>query len=99
MITKSVTITAQNQFTDPLAPYSNEQSQRCGHLSIAIFGTWEATIVLQRSFDSGSSWMTVASYTSNQQLSLNDKTEGVLYRLGCLTGGFTSGTCYGVIAK
>lgn len=99
MISVSQTVTAQNMYTDSIAPHDNEKSQRCGHLTLSISGTWTGTVVLQRSFDNGDTWITLASYTTNQDISINDKTTDILYRAGCATGNYTSGTINIILAK
>lgn len=99
MISVTKTVTAQNMYTDSIAPHANDKSQRCGFLSLAIYGTWVATITVQRSFDAGQNWVDVTTYTTNQHLTIDDRVEGILYRVGCKTGNFTSGTCYLVLAK
>lgn len=60
--------------------------------NVSVSGTWSATVLLQRSFDNGSTWKTVASYTSNQELLVDTVEEDVQWRAGVATGGFTSGT-------
>lgn len=99
MIQVTKSITAENMFSDPLAPHDNEKSQRCGHLSVEISGTWTGTVVIQRSRDNGSTWVNVESYTANKTLTIDDKTEGVLYRAGMETGYWTSGTAELALAK
>lgn len=82
---ETANLTAQNTFTSSISP-------RYGFLNISISGTWAGTVTLQRSFDSGSNWLDVDTWTSNIQTSLFDYTETVLYRLGIKTGEYTSGT-------
>jgi hypothetical protein len=57
-------------------------------------GTWVATVTLQRSFDSGTSWLDVTTYTNNATITFNDGLDNqvVLYRIGIKTGNYTSGT-------
>lgn len=59
---------------------------------ITITGTWVATVALQRSVGDTSSWVTVASYTTNQSTTYNDALDNqtVYYRF--TTTAYTSGT-------
>lgn len=82
----TASVTAQNTFTE-----ATEFDYR-RPFNVSISGSWSATVVLQRSFDGGSNWFTVGSYTSNQELVVDTVEPGVLWRCGVLTGGFTSGT-------
>lgn len=64
---------------------------------IVITGTWVATIDLERSIGDESSWVTVASYTTNQNTTHNDALDNqiVYYRL--TTTAYTSGTAVGTL--
>lgn len=55
--------------------------------SIEFLGA--GTIALQRSFDGGSRWKTIATYTTNNESVEYEPEEGVQYRLACTA--FTSG--------
>jgi len=57
-------------------------------MSLSGFGT--ATVVLQRSFDSGSTWKNVESHTADVEKIVQGAAEDVLYRLNCTA--YTSGT-------
>ena len=76
-------VTAQNQFSDG-------EVMR-GNFNISISGTWSATIWVQRSFDN-STWLDVISYTANVETYRFEPEANVYYRIGCKTGGYTSGT-------
>ena len=65
-----------------------------GFLNISIYGTFTATIFLQRSFDKGVTWVDYTSYTAATQATKEDMEVGVRYRLGIKTGGYTSGSAY-----
>jgi len=58
------------------------------NISVSGFGT--ATVALQRSFDDGSSWKTIESYTADTEKYATEVEAGVLYRLNCTA--YTSGT-------
>ncbi len=77
-------ITAENTFCDavPLGAGFNA----------SISGTFVATVTLQRSFDDGTTWVDVKSYTGPAEEVGNEPEASVLYRVGVKTGDFTSGT-------
>ena len=81
--TQTAAITAQNTFTAG-ATYN-------GHFNLSIWGTFVATVFVQRSFDGGTTWLDVASYTGPVE-DYGFEQENALYRAGVKTGGFTSGT-------
>lgn len=76
-------ITADNLFTDA--------SEIVGFFNVSISGTWEGTVTAQRSFDSGSTWFDVNTWTENTEEYGFEPERGVQYRIGCKTGGFGSG--------
>lgn len=83
-VTQSVA--SQNTFTeaaefDPSRPFN-----------LSVTGTWAGTVTLQRSYDDGTSWGDVDSYTANTEKMVETTEVGVLWRLGIKTGGYTSGT-------
>lgn len=82
IITRSVT--AENQFTDAAI--------LTGYFNVSISGTWVATVTLQRSFDSGSTWFDVDTRTANTEEYGLEPENTVQYRIGVKMGGFTSGT-------
>ena len=82
MVTRSVT--AQNQFTDA--------AEIVGFFNVSISGTWSATVTCQRSFDDGSTWFDVKSWSANVQEYGFEPERGVQYRIGVKTGEFDSGT-------
>lgn len=70
-----------------------------GDYNVSLWGTFSATVKLQRSFDGGTTWLDVskdadgnaASYTSAVSLIANEPEDGgALIRLNC--SAFTSGT-------
>jgi len=78
------TLTGENQFTDP--------ASIIGYFNISISGTWDGTITAQRSFDDGSTWFDVATWTANTQEYGFEPERGVQYRIGMKLGGYTSGS-------
>ncbi len=92
--TVSVSITAQNTFSDPIT-VDGVGADRI--FTITISGTWSATVVLQRSLDSDSGpWSDVSgkSWIANTTETFDDDLDNQIayYRIGVKTGGFASGT-------
>lgn len=77
-------VTNENQFCDP--------AEIIGYFNVSISGTWEGIVTAQRSFDLGSTWFDVHSWTANTQEFGFEPERGVQYRLGIKTGDFVSGT-------
>ena len=68
---------------------SSSFSSRAGfNISLAGFGS--ATVQLQRSFDDGTTWRVVKTYTANVEERCDDPEVGVFYRFECTA--YTSGT-------
>ena len=83
-------ITAENQFTDSI-------DTKSGGLAVSVSGfsdspAFSGTVTLQRSFDNGSTWRDVATYTADAEKSIDVPVDGIFYRLGVKTGDYTSGT-------
>ena len=77
-------ITNENLFTDA--------AEIVGYFNISISGTWDGTVTVQRSFDQGSTWFDVATWTANTEEYGFEPERDVQYRAGIKTGEFTSGT-------
>lgn len=77
-------ITAENLFCDP--------AEIVGHFNISISGTWTGTVTVQRSFDGGSTWLDVGTWTGNTEEYGFEPERDVWYRAGIKTGEFGSGT-------
>lgn len=60
--------------------------------NVSVSGTFSATVALQRSFDGGSTWLTVWTTTTAAELVVDTVEPGTLWRLGVRTGDYTSGT-------
>ena len=77
-------------WTRGYAPYFHNDN---GFLNISVYGaTWVGTVTLQRSFDDGTTWYDVTTWTANAQKALIDKQINSMYRLGCKNGEYTSGS-------
>jgi|2_EtaG_2_1085320.scaffolds.fasta_scaffold72798_1 hypothetical protein len=83
MANVTAAITAQNTFTD--------EFQIAGHFNLSISGTFSATVTVQRSFDNGSTWLDVDTFTEPYE-GVGYDAEELFYRVGVETGDFTSGT-------
>lgn len=87
-----------------LAPVKNEAATISyspaftGLFNVALWGTFAATMVLERSFDGGTTFMAVSSdtvgtantYTAPMSMTVTEVEQGVLYRWRC--SAYTSGT-------
>jgi len=58
-------------------------------MTLSISGFGSATVELQRSYDSGSTWKVVDSYTANTEKNIEVVGNNLLWRLDCT---WTSGT-------
>lgn len=79
----SKTITAQNQWTDPV--------RLTGFFNLSITGTFAATVTVQRSFDEMATWHDVDTFTKPTE-DYGMEPEVCWYRAGVKTGEFTSGS-------
>lgn len=70
-----------------------------GNFNISISGTWEGTLTLQRSFNNGTTWFDVNTYTANEENWDQEIESGILYRMGFKTGAHTSGSADVRISK
>lgn len=87
----SATVSAQDQFTDPIRVTGIGTGRTFG---IVVGGTFVATITLQRSLGEPGDWVDVATYTTPQSLTYNDTLDNQIafYRIGVKAGGYTSGS-------
>lgn len=64
-----------------------------GQFDISISGTWVGTVTIQRSFDGGTTWVDVATFTSNVETTgIEPGGGGLPWRIGMKNGAYTSGT-------
>ena len=80
----SASLSAANTYTTALVVR--------GEANIWISGTWAGTITLQATYDDGSTWIDVATYTANAIDVLYEPEVGIAYRIGFKSGAYTSGT-------
>lgn len=78
------TVTQENTFTDAVG--------LTGYFNLSISGTWAGTVTVQRSYDLGSTWYDVDTWTANTEEYGLEPERGVQYRVGVKTGGHTSGS-------
>ncbi len=78
--------------------YSNSISLT-GYFNLSLAGTWVATVTVQRSFDQGSTWYDVDTWTANTQEYGLEPEDGVYYRFGIKLGAWTSGTVVGRLSQ
>jgi len=80
------TITASSQFTDPVSLK--------GYFNLSVSGTWTGTLTVQRSWDSGDTWLDVDTFIANtEEYGLEpERTHTVLYRIGAKTDALSSGS-------
>ena len=69
------TVTAQNSFSDTILPMKKKDSD--GYLNVTVYGTFTATVTLQRSFDKGVTWLDVDTYTTSAEDFKEDLEVGV----------------------
>ena len=81
VVTKS--IAAENIFSDALALR--------GDFSLSISGLSDSTVTVQRSFDGGSNWADVDTFTSSYEGN-GYEAVGAQYRAGVKTGDYGSDT-------
>lgn len=66
--------------------------------NFSLYGTFSASVTLQRSFDGGSTWLDVVTLSEPGELA-GDEPEGALYRFGVKAGNFTSGQANGRLGQ
>lgn len=80
----------------PFAP--SLRGRDSAQFNVSVSGTFVATIVIERSFDNGTTWFvcssdgagTAASYTAPFSVVVEENEQKTLYRLNCTA--YTSGT-------
>lgn len=86
-----VTLTGENQFSDDIRVTGVGNSRQ---FSVAISGTFSATVRLQQSIGEPGAWVDVVSYVSAVTTTYNDTLDNqiIYYRIGIKSGEYTSGT-------
>lgn len=70
-----------------------------GFFNISLSGSWVATVTVQRSFDKGSTWHDVETFTENTEEYGFEPEYGTFYRLGVKTNDYTNGTIVGRLSR
>ncbi len=78
-------ISAQNTWSDAI-------SFAVGIFDLSVSGTFTATVTLQRSFDAGSTWLDVETFTQGVEAVVDNADNTVKWRIGVATGDYTNGT-------
>ena len=86
MPSQVLAIAAANTFC-PAIPMNQDAT-----FNISVWGIFVGTVTLQRSFDGGTTWLNVTNYSVPTEDQGHENETGVLYRLGIMTGNYTSGT-------
>ena len=90
----SVSVSAENTFTSTIQVTGTGTARSFTIIRAALTGTG-TTVTLQRSFDTGVSWIDVTTYTTTSTgITFTDGLDDqiVLYRIGVKTGDYSSGT-------
>lgn len=77
-------LTATSQFTDAVIFHS--------YFNVSISGTWTGTITIQRSFDSGNTWVDIKNYTFNIEEYGFEPERFIYYRIGVKSTSTITGT-------
>jgi hypothetical protein len=86
----TATIAAQNTFTDHIHPADKPERP---YLNLSVSGVSDSTVTLQRTFDGGTTWLDVESYTADAEKVIEGAHEGAeAYRVGVKTGDYGSDT-------
>jgi len=87
-------LTAEDTYTDPIIPVTSNdyRIKSVGTLNISIRGTWAGILAFQRKFADETTWYTVELFYGNIETRAIISEKDVSYRLGFLTGNYTSGT-------
>lgn len=82
------TIGGAAQFTDACKPNP-------GPFSVSVSGTFNATITLQKSYDGGATWHDQdpdGTWTAPTEVVVLNAGDGILWRIGCKSAEYTSGS-------
>ena len=92
MASVTKTIEAANTWSDAIGPNKSKSEGipgKFGHLACSVvIPDGASTVTLQRSFDGGSNWVDVDTFTASMESSLYDPTVDVQYRIGVATSDY-----------
>lgn len=83
--------TAANTYTAPIELF--------GVFNFSLSGVFVGTVVVRRSFDQGSNWVDVESFTSPIEITGEEPERNVLYDFGVNSGYYTSGDINGRLSQ
>ncbi len=93
----TVAVTGTFTATGSSGSFSPASQYRRGRFNVSIWGTYVATVRLERSFDDGVTWLvcskpdlTDAAFTAPVTFAVEEPEADIYYRLTC--SSFTSGT-------
>ena len=92
-------IWAENEFTPETYFRRSDDGVGTYQIALSVRGTFVATVTLQRSFDGGSTWQDVESYTEPIEKSIVNTDQSLLWRLGVKSGDYTSGNVVCVLLQ
>ena len=89
--TVTATITAANQFSDPIRVTSVSTGR---DITVTMSGADVGTVTIQRSVGAPGAWSDAASYATPVNVTYNDALDNQImyYRIGVKTGDYTAGT-------
>lgn len=87
------TLSAADTATVPL------ETAHAGTFSLSISGTWAGTLTLQRLLDAGVGYTDVTTFTTNQELLVDEPIQSALWRVGFKAGQYTSGSAVVILAQ
>ncbi len=86
---------ATNKYVSDSISSANSFSQAIyvtGYFNVSVSGTFSGTVTLQRSYNNGTTWLNVTTYTTPTEDQGYEVEGGVCYQIGIATGNYTSGT-------
>ena len=87
MVSVSKTISA-----DPGADSFSITARFEGDCNISVRGTFDATVKVQKSYDDGSTWIDVKTYSESVETLWREPRGDFMWRIGIENGDYTSGT-------
>lgn len=87
----SALIITDNQYSPPLT--------LTGKFNFSLSGDWVGTVVVQRSFDHGTTWLDAAEFNENGEYVGEEIEADVRYRFGIKPGAYASGAALGRLSQ
>ena len=70
-----------------------------GKFNFSLSGDWVGTVVVQRSFDHGATWVDVAEFEENGEYVGEEVEADVRYRFGMHQGAYSAGEALGRLSQ